>query len=286
MTILLFILKLLGILFAVMVGIVIFLFLAVFCVPVRYRLEGYEGEERCFTGKLHWLLHMVSVTVSYQKDGMVYVVRLLGVPILPRKEKKILPEKEEEASESRTEAEGAEEEASESRTKAEGAEAGMPESRTEAEGAEAGTPESRTGPKKKISSGKKGRWNRMERFIQKINESRNILFDEKNKKALSFLWRELKYLLRHSGFRKIKTDLTFSMGDPALTGQVLGIMSLFPVLYRKEVHVSSDFEDTHIYIRGNYYISGYVRLLHFLRSGIRLWNEKEFRWFVNQIIKK
>ena len=126
----------------------------------------------------------------------------------------------------------------------------------------------------------------LKQLPEKIEDIKKLLTDETNKKSVSLVWKELKYLLHHSGFRKIKTDLTFSMGDPAVTGQTLGVLCMFPMLYRYEINIFPDFEAEHIYIKGTYLIKGHIRLLHFLLSGIRLWKEKDFRRFVKQIMKK
>ena len=62
-------------------------------------------------------------------------------------------------------------------------------------------------------------------FVVKVKE---IVTDTKNQYAVRRLWEELLYLLKHFGFRKIHTELTFALADPALTGQVLGILCMMP----------------------------------------------------------
>lgn len=329
MTILLFILKIIGILLLSILGILLLLVVLVLCVPVRYHVEGSEEEERRIAGKVHWLLHVVSFSFSYEEKQFGYRLRIFGIPILPRKKKKSalddtdfeddteeLPETDEAGdAEAMTSGEG--------NIKAEIDEAGDAETGISAEKIEKSPnrAENETEPhgngenpaehqavQEKASKRKRKQgaspWQKIHSFYEKVKQTvykvlrflkqlpgkiediKKLLTDETNKKSVSLVWKELKYLLRHSRFRKIKTDLTFSLGDPAVTGQTLGVMCMFPVLYQYEIKVSPDFETEHIYIRGTYLIKGHIRLLHFLLSGIRLWKEKDFRRFVKQIMKK
>lgn len=329
MTILLFILKIIGILLLSILGILLLLVALVLCVPVRYRVEGSEEEERRIAGKVHWLLHVVSFSFSYEEKQFGYRLRIFGIPILPREKKMSalddtdFEEDTEELPET-DKAGNAEAMASgEGNIKAEISEAGDAETgisaekiekspnRTENETEPHGNGKNpaehqavqKKAPKRKRKQGASP-WQKIRSFYEKVKQTvhkvlhflkqlrgkiediKKLLTDETNKKSVSLVWKELKYLLRHSRFRKIKTDLTFSLGDPAVTGQTLGVLCMFPVLYQYEIKVSPDFETEHIYIRGTYLIKGHIRLLHFLLSGIRLWKEKDFRRFVKQIMKK
>lgn len=80
--------------------------------------------------------------------------------------------------------------------------------------------------------------------------------DEQHREVLPLIFTELKYLLTHFKFRRIRTDLTFSMGDPALTGQVLGGLCMLPFLYRYQVQVYPDFEAENTYVTGTFDIKG------------------------------
>ena len=88
MTILLFILKIIGILLLSILGILLLLVALVLCVPIRYHVEGNEEEERQIAGKVHWLLHVVSFSFSYEEKQFGYRLRIFGIPILPRKKKR------------------------------------------------------------------------------------------------------------------------------------------------------------------------------------------------------
>jgi len=79
----LFILKIIGIVLLSILGIVLLLLLAVLFVPIRYRLVlKKEPEEKLrFQGKIRWLLGAISAKVSYEED-LAYVVRIFGFPFI------------------------------------------------------------------------------------------------------------------------------------------------------------------------------------------------------------
>lgn len=109
--------------------------------------------------------------------------------------------------------------------------------------------------------------------------------DERNKLAVSKFWQEFVYLLSHLKPKYIKTDISFSMGDPALTGQVTGVLSLLPVLYQYDAHIYPDFAAEEFYIRGNMAIKGHMALVHAIRSGIHILKDKNIRRLWNRIRK-
>lgn len=77
------ILKIIGILLAVLLGLLVFVMLMVLFVPVRYRLAGSrlgEPKEIRLKGRISWLLSIVSITFGYEQDPYVKV-RLLGIPL-------------------------------------------------------------------------------------------------------------------------------------------------------------------------------------------------------------
>lgn len=89
--ILLLILKIIGLILAVLLGILLFAIICVLFVPVRYRVkaDGKLGEEEPVRVriKIHWLLHIVNVVVSY--PSMPYVkVRLFCFTLFDSSKKK------------------------------------------------------------------------------------------------------------------------------------------------------------------------------------------------------
>lgn len=127
--------------------------------------------------------------------------------------------------------------------------------------------------RKKISSFKD--------FVIKVKD---IVTDEKNQYAVRQLWKELLYLMRHFGFRKIHTELSFCLADPALTGQVLGVLCMIPFLYQYDFHIYPDFEAESYYIRGEYDIKGRIQLIFLLITVIRIVADKDMRYFLKKLL--
>ncbi|WP_333652732.1 DUF2953 domain-containing protein [Lacrimispora sp.] len=82
--IILLILKILGLLLLVVLGLILLLLLLVLLVPVRYRAEGSYYEKVKGKVRVSWLLHLISVTLSYEED-FIMTVRLFGFRILKPK---------------------------------------------------------------------------------------------------------------------------------------------------------------------------------------------------------
>ena len=77
MSIILFILKLLGILVLILLGLVLGVLLLILLVPVRYRIEGSYYEQLKGKARITWLLHIVSVTAAFEDEFSVGI-RLFG----------------------------------------------------------------------------------------------------------------------------------------------------------------------------------------------------------------
>lgn len=75
--IILFILKLLGILVLILLGLVLGVLLLILFVPVRYRIDGSYYERLKGKARVTWLLHIISVTAAYEDEFSV-LIRLFG----------------------------------------------------------------------------------------------------------------------------------------------------------------------------------------------------------------
>ncbi len=109
--------------------------------------------------------------------------------------------------------------------------------------------------------------------------------DDRNREAVSHLWQELWYLVSHLKPNYIESDISFSAGDPALTGKITGAISLLPVLYRYDALVYPDFLSEEAYIRGRLKMKGHMALFHFVRSLIRLIRDENIRKLYDKIRK-
>ncbi len=136
-------------------------------------------------------------------------------------------------------------------------------------------------------------WNIIKSWIGKI---RRLLFslkenfanikrelsDETNKNAVRHLLKEVKTLLHYIGPRRGKAKLRYSTGDPASTGQLTGVLSMCPIFYRRGVEVLPDFTADKFYIRGRFKINGHIQTFHLLGIAFRLYRDKNIKKLIQK----
>ena len=317
MAVLLLILKIIGSILLILLGLILLILAVVLFVPVRYQVSGSIGEKTTVRIAVTWLLHAVSWRAAYEEEGFSSQLRIFGIT---RKGKK--PDDGEPGEDDRED--GAEEPEERSAAdalltdveqKTDGiltdGEQGEAERFDERQAKEPDPAEHKELEQANPAVRRKRRgglfrriWERIRAFfaglvrklrqlragikeaLKKIKDVRTFLTDERHREVLPLIFTELKYLLTHFKFRRIQTDLTFSMGDPALTGQVLGGLCMLPFLYRYQVQVYPDFEAENTYVTGTFDIKGRARGLHIAVSAVRLLGKKEFRIWLKWLMHR
>lgn len=313
MSVILLILKIIGMILLALLGLLLFLIVLVMFVPVRYRITGEVEDAVSVSVSVTWLLHLITWRGAYEQGEFDSGIRIFGICIKGKKKKapedvkKTVEQSLETAPEDvKKTVEQPLETAPEDVKKtveqplavtAENEEEvpGQPDdNRGEpADGQSGSENRKRTGwiqsvqslfdnIKRRILAIKNG----IPQIKEKISDIKSILIDENNKIVVAGIFGELKYLLEHFKFRKIDTQLRFSLGDPATTGQVLGGLCMMPFLYRYQFHLYPDFEADEPYLRGTFDISGRVRGVHGLVSFIRLIWKKEVRTLIKKLINR
>lgn len=85
MTILLGILKVIGIIVLVLILVLLLAILSVLFVPLRYRVKADYNEMLLFEARISWLLHIVGIRIYNRNDAQNYVVTLFGFPVWDKK---------------------------------------------------------------------------------------------------------------------------------------------------------------------------------------------------------
>lgn len=283
MSVILFILKLIGIILLALLGIIAWVLLLVLFVPVHYRVSGELGDEITIHAKATWLLHLISFAIDYEAGEIANCLRIMGICRKPKEKSVVdvpLPkqeiEPEDKIQDSRI--------VSESET-------------TEAD------EDAKTAPERE-STEKLTFFEKIQRRIQafgeivhklkdtasqigrKASDIRRVITDEANQSVVQAVFSELEYLLKHFKFRKLVTDLCFSAGDPAATGQALGVLCMFPVLYQYQVSIIPDFEREELYVKGTFEIKGHMRAIHLIVTLVHLWKKREVRVLVKKLLDK
>lgn len=292
MSVILFILKLIGIILLVLLGIIVTLLILVLFVPIRYDVSGELETEIAVHVKVTWLLHLISFVLDYEKGETVTCLRIMGIRKKAKAKSALEEEAWEDELENTTEDETDEEFVDETERQPEPALTDKAEN-TETDNAQADGDITKVTFIERIRS-------RIQAFGEsvkklkgaagqlsgKLSAIKEIITDEANQSVVQAVFFELGYCLRHFKFRKLVTDLRFSTGDPAKTGQTLGVLCLFPILYQYQVNIFPDFEADEFYIKGTFEIKGHVRAVHLLAVLLRLWKKKEVRALVKKLLDK
>lgn len=279
MTIILLVLKIIGIILLVLVAILLLLLGLLLFAPIRYAVYGKVEEEVFIRGRLTWLFPLILFEFSYENQRLEQKLRILGFQTKKKETSKQEFDEEIEEIEINTE-----QDVSEAVDNVEEAES---TEKPEAERTAATSEEKRTN-KKNFGTIKEWFQNLKHMILSiksRISNIKTLLLDETNQKAAKIAIGEVLYLLKHFRFRKIETDLCFSMGDPAITGQALGILSMLPFLYQYQFHIYPDFQAENFYIKGTFDVKGRIRLIHVVVSLIRILKQRECRALIKKIMK-
>lgn len=263
MSILIFILKLMGILLLLL----LFLLALFLFHPIFYRIEGEIEEKTSVQGYFWWLFQILRLEF-YLTDGKVkWKFRFFGVSKEFGAEdwEGETPFKDEpDCIETHGKTERKEERAAEIEEGREVSHGTAP--RPKKSGKPKKASKEKPSQKKEKKTGKSGFSRMKEEFT-----------DSGNRQAVKHLWREFCFLLSHLKPRHLKAELSFSTGDPAATGEVTGALALIPAVYRCGVHIYPDFLSEEWYVRGSFGMRGHMALVQTLRVLFRLIRDKNLR---------
>ncbi|MDY4546630.1 MAG: hypothetical protein SO454_07005 [Candidatus Choladocola sp.] len=316
--IIIFILKIIGILLLVILGLILLLVSSVLFVPITYkvRAERKDGviQVRAVAG---WMFRLLSVHYrlhTSQEPMQLLQGRILGIPVWkplePKKEKPKKAEKKSKEKQSKPkqmEAKQLEQKAEvKSSDKAKErlkkdltpgtAVATIPQPEPEVSRQE--QPQDKKAQTKpprqsilkkllyairriygKITAIGRGLFSLVVKLLhmpEKASETIGTLTDfwnlEENVKARESIWRELKFLWKHSRPRKADLTLHFGFEDPSWTGQCMGVLSILNVWYPGRIFLKPEFEQE--IFEGTLYIKGHMMLAVPLLSIFRLWRDE------------
>lgn len=316
--IIIFILKIIGILLLVILGLILLLVSSVLFVPITYKIraERKDGviQVRAVAGWMFRLLSMHYRLHTSQEPMQLLQGRILGIPVWkplePKKEKPKKAEKKSKEKQSKPkqmEAKQLEQKAEvKSSDKAKErlkkdltpgtAVATIPQPEPEVSRQEQPQDkQAQTKPPRqsilkkllyairriygKITAIGRGLFSLVVKLLhmpEKASETIGTLTDfwnlEENVKARESIWRELKFLWKHSRPRKADLTLHFGFEDPSWTGQCMGVLSILNVWYPGRIFLKPEFEQE--IFEGTLYIKGHMMLAVPLLSIFRLWRDE------------
>ena len=270
--ILLTILKIIGIILLVLIGLILLAAAVILLVPIRYHGEGAR-EEKILSGnvKLTWLLHMISASASLSEDGTKIRVCLFGKTIYPKTKK--LPKKSKAKKmpkqETPKKSEKSEKPKQQSDTVSKDVatiyepQKPIPElpkkeksARPDVKSKFEAIKQKLLAVKEKFIDSKAG----IQKIKNKIDYWKNLLTSEPMKEAMGFLWKKTKGLLHHILPRRMTGRIHFGFEDPSKTGKTLAYFSMLYPFTKENLVIEPEFETEELILEGDIAFRGRIRL--------------------------
>lgn len=301
MTVVLLILKIIGIILAALLGIVVLGILLVLFCPFRYRIWGSYHEKPDISIRVAWLMCIFQFRMDITDTQQMYL-RILGF-------RKNLSREEKETNESE-ESSGLEEESETTNT----VENAFDKKRIETNRSDAATVEENSGeeefqnkedpkdsietkstdvsrktPEKKISISQKVKriWEKIKRALFNIKETavkiKKLYMDPRNKLAFTKLKQSVAKFFRVLHPKKFQLKLKFSTGSPDTTGQLLGVIAMFPIGYRNGWNIVPDFTADAFYADVEFDVRGRVLGISLIKLACSIILDKNCKRLYNKV---
>ena len=303
MTVLLSILKILGIILLCILGLLVLLIMLLLFAPVSYRIRG-ETRQGQTTLKVHgaWCLMALRFSFLMEQGKQLAVLKIFGIKAwkYPSDEKSKQKVEKKKVKKKPKKKSGEEQTAPaiEKKIDVTGLEEQNPPAEVQEEQTEKQYEQKhhkKTYKKKFVSVfGKisktirsivekiKAIPQKLKNIGSKIKKVNQWIQDEQNRSAVRFVMGDVIGLLKKYGPKHMKADVAYGMEDPAATGQVLAVLSVLPFLYYDKVSIMPDFEAERFYIEGSWDIKGRIQVIHLLKAAIQIWRNPDVKHFIKQ----
>lgn len=296
MTVLLSILKILGIILLCILGLLVLLIMLLLFAPVSYRIRG-ETRQGQTTLKVHgaWCLMALRFSFLMEQGKQLAVLKIFGIKAwkYPSDEKSKQKVEKKKVKKKTKKKSGEKSHKEPEKDLEQNSPAVGLEEQTEKQHEQ--KRQKKTYKKKFVSVfGKisktirsivekiKAIPQKLKNIGSKIKKVNQWIQDEQNRSAVRFALGKVIGLLKKYGPKHMKADVTYGMEDPAATGQVLAVLSVLPFLYYDKVSIMPDFEAERFYIEGSWDIKGRIQVIHLLKAAIQIWRNPDVKHFIKQ----
>lgn len=294
MMIFLAILKVIGWILLILLLLIIAAACLVLFVPVRYQADVFSHGKTDAKVRVSWLLRLVRFYMTYSGQEFSAKIYILFFPLKLGSMGKTEAKKEAGANVRKAAEDLTEDIENEKPSPETGKEAEQNEGRTAkliekaAEKSNADdVVKSAERVEKAAGSDKSGMiasiWGMLKNIKVTIEKGKKLLEDRRNKEAVLHLKKELFYLLKKIMPKRMKVKAVYSTGSPDTTGEVLGILALFPIGYKNRWNIAPDFTADHFYIDGEAGIRGCVFVYQLAGVILRILLDKNCRRLYNKI---
>lgn len=296
MTVLLSILKILGIILLCILGLLVLLIMLLLFAPVSYRIRG-ETRQGQTTLKVHgaWCLMALRFSFLMEQGKQLAVLKIFGIKAwkYPSDEKAKQKVEKKKVKKKPKKKSGEKSHKEPEKDLEQNPPAVVQEEQTEKQHEQ--KRHKKTYKKKFVSVfGKiskiirsivekiKAIPQKLKNIGSKIKKVNQWIQDEQNRSAVRFALGKVIGLLKKYGPKHMKADVAYGMEDPAATGQVLAVLSVLPFLYYDKVSIMPDFEAERFYIEGSWDIKGRIQVIHLLKAAIQIWRNPDVKHFIKQ----
>ena len=316
-SVLLIILKIIGISILVILGLILLILLLVLFVPVRYRAKGtYLDSSPSVEARVTWLLHIVSIKASYCKGNALHIyLKLFGLSIYDNlkpdkgkaknKKTKLTKNKSKHSGEIQAASTDTndllEEESSESEENIFEDSATEYPIITDNETSDVDL-ETKQSQKESI-------FQKIKRFFVNIlNFFKNIKFTiqkicdtivkiksnikyylellqlESTKRAIFSCKKQIQKIIKKLAPRKYQVNLHLGFEDPATMGEVLAVWGMFYPWHQGKIDIKPEFATA--VIEGNFVLKGHISVFVFAQAACILFFNKDIKRLIKQLKHK
>lgn len=269
MTVLLAILKVIGIILLVLLGLLVCVCAALLFIPVRYSAQFVADGSVSFGFTASWCLRIVKLQKRMSEQDIH--LSLFGWKIGKNK-KRNKRKKEKNTEQGRPGSPDVSEELAEA-SEDSGVRADQNEDQKYEE-------QKKTG--KTAKPGKKSFFKKKSFSFDGISSIITFIRDGDNKKGMQKIKKELLFLFRYLKPSYVRGHLYFGTGDPCTTGWALGLISLLPAAYTEGIDIVPDFLqkklDAEIYAKGK------VHFFYFLRMFVRGYMDADIKTLISKVL--
>ena len=307
--VLLFILKIIGIILLIVLALIILIGAVVLFVPIRYIADAsYIDKKAGLSAKVTWLLNAVRFRAELKKKGLVMSLKVLGFTLFTndeeekrrkRKRKKRRSIKKEQAEKKsgqkketngQDEASGSHDKRDEDGEAAVFSESGQDMEAVVIENEQANKRDNDPADDKSWSDDSaapqyeedSGGGGLIGNIIGKIKAVISFIRDPENDELIALILKTLKTLLLQVRPRELEIEAIVGLEDPADTAKVLAIAYMLYPLYDGCIRVEGDFIDQRIDSR--IHAAGRMYLIVFAVAGLKLYLNKDFMKLLHRIL--
>lgn len=282
--------KILLLVLASILGLAFLVLLLLLFVPIRYEIHMERQESFWMKGRLSWFFCLVRLPAGYENGELTAKLKILGFTW------KNFFAKEQKIKETAREIFAEEEVAFETPTEKNVQPKAVPEMPA---GKEVPIPVKPISQENAKPSGRcplffrflkslasiprkiKNLRHSLRRCRRKIQRLKRFATDERTKTALSLIWEETVFLLHKLRPKKLRGRLYFGTEDPALTGEILGGLSLFYPIFQEDVQIEPNFSEK--VLEGELHAKGCIRIFTLIQIVWKLYRDPNVQFVYRMV---